>query len=387
MTTTRSAPAIATGLLLASLAARVAAGPINPPAGPVSPTYMTLAEIEPRIAINAKNTPGTTYILYRITSPGSYLLTSNIVVPDGKTAIEIASSNVTLDLNGFTIQGSAAGSNAIRTSPGAALSRVRLRNGSIINTVDAVRLESDTSDVRDLIVHNASAAGMIIQSGRVSDCQVFGSAGVGIEVTADGIVERCVSSENLSSGFRVGAGSLIDSCVANGNAGVGIEIGDASKVFGCVLAGNISGGIVAGSTCTIAECISSSAGGSGISVGAGSTVANCDVRTSSVAGILASSESVIRGNTCHANTTGIQVNGSNGRIEDNTCTGGSTGMIVTGSSNTISRNVCSLNAILNWSIAGGNKCLVVVGINAAPISGDSGGTGPGSTHPLANYTN
>ncbi|MCH8150310.1 MAG: hypothetical protein IH987_20420, partial [Planctomycetes bacterium] len=36
----------------------VSAGNLNPPSGPVTPTMKTLTEVEPRIAINATNTPG-----------------------------------------------------------------------------------------------------------------------------------------------------------------------------------------------------------------------------------------------------------------------------------------------------------------------------------------
>src|SRR5215472_5508177 len=41
---------------------------------------------------------------FTITQPGSYILTGNIVVSLGG-GIEIASDNVTIDLNGFTISG------------------------------------------------------------------------------------------------------------------------------------------------------------------------------------------------------------------------------------------------------------------------------------------
>lgn len=41
-----------------------------------------------------------------ISTPGSYKLMSNLVVPDFKNGIEIVAEGVTLDLNGFTIKGS-----------------------------------------------------------------------------------------------------------------------------------------------------------------------------------------------------------------------------------------------------------------------------------------
>ncbi|MCP9874368.1 hypothetical protein [Synechococcus sp. Cruz CV-v-12] len=54
--------------------------------------------------------------------------------------------------------------------------------------------------------------------------------------------------------------------------------------------------------------------------------------------------------------------------------------------NVISRNTCSGNTV-NWQVAAGNICLVLVATpTPAVISGDSGGTSPGSTNPIANYT-
>jgi hypothetical protein len=40
---------------------------------------------------------------YKITKPGSYKLTSNLVIPAGTDGIDILSEDVTLDLNGFSI--------------------------------------------------------------------------------------------------------------------------------------------------------------------------------------------------------------------------------------------------------------------------------------------
>ena len=86
------------------------AGPLNPPAGPVTSTYKTLTEVEPRIAINATNTPGDAIgdpspSLFKITQPGSYYLTGNITGVEDTHGIEIVASGVTLDLNGFDLLG------------------------------------------------------------------------------------------------------------------------------------------------------------------------------------------------------------------------------------------------------------------------------------------
>lgn len=385
MQATRSLSLITCALLLgAASSLRALAGPITPPPGPVAPTPGPDA----RIPISSAHTPGTTYILFRITSPGSYRLTSNILVPSGKVGIEIAASDVTLDLVGFTIRGSGPDTEAIRTPEGLLLSGIRLRNGIVAEAGRAVHLDADDCDVRDISVRLATAgAGIFIRSGSVTDCQVSASASAGIEIEGRGAVRDCIVKEGSSDGIRVGDASVIESCVAEGNSGAGIRAADAARIVGCVVSSNNSGGIVTGSGSSVESCVSAASGTDGVSVGRSSTVTGCDVRGSSLAGIAASHDAIIRSNLLYANGLGIHVTGSGCRVEDNSCIGGDKGMVVAGAGNTISRNVCSRNTILNWEIAGGNKCVVVVGINAAPISGDAGGTGPGSTHPLANYTN
>src|SRR5262245_48602298 len=101
---TRKAGAIV-ALAIAPWGGSVRAGDLGPPAGPVAPTMKPLTEVEPRIAINATNTPGDADSLYRITQPGSYYLTGNVQGVASKSALEIDASGVTVDLMGFTLEG------------------------------------------------------------------------------------------------------------------------------------------------------------------------------------------------------------------------------------------------------------------------------------------
>ncbi len=66
----------------------------------------SLTEVEPRIAINAANTPGDAGNLFIISQPGSYYLTGNINGVAGMHGIAISASGVTLDLSGFELRGS-----------------------------------------------------------------------------------------------------------------------------------------------------------------------------------------------------------------------------------------------------------------------------------------
>lgn len=79
------------------------AGDLDPPAGPIAPTMKTLQEVEPRIAINASNTPGDAEALYVISAPGAYSLAANVAGVAGKHGIKIDSEGVTLEGNGVCV--------------------------------------------------------------------------------------------------------------------------------------------------------------------------------------------------------------------------------------------------------------------------------------------
>ena len=103
----------------------IAQGSLTPPGAP-APTMKTLQQVEPRVPISSAP--------FTITQPGSYYLTTNLTLSGGD-AITIATSGVTLDLNGFTISSTAnpASGTAILLSD--ALKNVAILNGHIQGSV------------------------------------------------------------------------------------------------------------------------------------------------------------------------------------------------------------------------------------------------------------
>ena len=96
----------ATGALaLSGLFVLAAWGPLDPPDGPIAPTGKTLTEVEPRIPLNAQTAPGDLSNLFVIEKSGSYYLTGNITGVSGKSGIHVSANRVTLDLNGFALEG------------------------------------------------------------------------------------------------------------------------------------------------------------------------------------------------------------------------------------------------------------------------------------------
>ena len=80
-------------------------GSLTPP-GPPGATMLTLSQVEPRTPVDAVHTPGASFVQFIISSPGSYYLTTNLVVTNSSlNGIYIQANNVTLDLKGFSIIG------------------------------------------------------------------------------------------------------------------------------------------------------------------------------------------------------------------------------------------------------------------------------------------
>ncbi|HEX3625448.1 MAG TPA: hypothetical protein VH280_08485 [Verrucomicrobiae bacterium] len=118
----RSARATLTALALAlsTLNNAFAQGTLTPP-GPPGATMLTLSQIQPRAPISVPAI---------ITKSGSYYLTTNITVGSGNVIV-IATNNVMLDLNGFTISSMAAGASGSGILFNSDLRNVTIANGFI----------------------------------------------------------------------------------------------------------------------------------------------------------------------------------------------------------------------------------------------------------------
>lgn len=344
-------------------------GPIAPPPGPVASTPGP----EPRVAINAVNTPGDSDSVYRITSSGSYYLTGNISGAAGKHGIEIAAWGVTIDLCGFEVLG------------------------------------SDPGSLNGITVNAGGPKGVSILNGTVRG---WGGDGVRVSLANGGRIEGVVATDNVGDGLALGDYMAVSGCSSYDNEGVGIIIGFGTSLANSAAASNGGNGITAGNGATITNCSSLYSGANGITLGincvligstsmqsgsdgvraaGGSAVIDCVVNENDLDGIDASSDCVISGNTCHDNGTGtsggagIRVTGSGCRVVGNVCTDSQIGIDVDSTGSFIGGNTCSGN-LTNWIVAAGNVCFVVNAATNAAFSGDSGGTSPGSTGAWTNFT-
>ncbi|QQS07825.1 MAG: right-handed parallel beta-helix repeat-containing protein [Phycisphaerales bacterium] len=350
------------------------AGPLNPPAGPITGTGKTLTEVEPRIAINSTNTPGDADSLFKITQPGSYYLTGNISGVVGRSGLKIQADGVTVDLNGFKLIGVAGSLDGVNI-PNVQRS-VTVRNGTIADWGgDGVN----------------GAFSLVL--GEFENLNVLNCGGSAISINDIGVVRHC-NVYNNATGITVGSRTLITGCTATFNSSTGIAMGHASTVIDCVVGNNTGRGIIAlGGGGAILDSTVFGNGNEGINADTRMTVARCTVTVNSLHGIVLGTGCVAKDNTCAFNGNfgfgaGINVIGSDNRIEGNTCTTADRGIDVDAAGNIIIKNTCTGNTT-NWDIVANNIYGPIID-RSAPASpavlGNAAASTLATTDPNANFT-
>ncbi len=379
--------------LAVAVAAVLAVGDLTPPPGAVAETGKRLAELEPRIAVNPTNTPGDATCRYRITQPGSYYLTANQTGQSGANLIEVTSSGVSLDLNGFTLQGVAGSGFGIYVT--ANCEGVELRNGTV-RGFGSTGITFDLTGTRSALLENIRA---------------IGNSGGGMRVPDNSLARSCIASQNTGSGIQIGSNSSVFESFATANTTYGFFGAAGLNLVGCTASSNTLAGYSLSGNCVLRNCIAFS-NGDGIASGPDSRVENCVVYRNTLDGIRVNGSSEIVGcsayentgdgiqtagrctlleNDCDANGylagdgAGIHCTGVDNRIEGNKCGGNDRGIDVDSSGSFLTRNICTGNTT-NWDIAAGNVGLIVNATISAAVVGNSGGTAPGSTDPNANFT-
>lgn len=148
-----------------------------------------------------------------ITQPGSYKLTSNLIVPTGSIGIYILADNVTLDLNGYTVRGPV---NCTRNGTTRAVSCSQL--DPFTPGIDA---EGKDVVIRNGTVRGFPGIGVYLLSGSAENLRVSHNAGYGLSC-ARGSAANVESELNGNTGIILFNGSVTHS-IARENGGKGIE--------------------------------------------------------------------------------------------------------------------------------------------------------------------
>ena len=260
----------------------LAQGPLTPPNTP-APTMKTLAQIEARTPIPPSPAVPIAGPHFTIDQPGSYYLTGNLTVTDGDAIRITASSDVSIDLNGFTIRSTLTGTgNGRAIHCFSSFTRLTVKNGSLVSgSITPTTFQGFNAGIfasgtlrevhiSHLLVRGMAGSGIIVNDGIVENCIVSHNGFYGI-TNGQGSVTNCNANNNAGDGISVGSGTVTN-CNAKNNAGDGIEA-TKGAVNSCTATFNVEDGII-NTQGIVTNSTASSNGADGISAIAG-TVTNC----------------------------------------------------------------------------------------------------------------
>jgi len=292
-----------------SAAVAAFAGPLTPPPGAVQSTNRTTINQQAIVALP-----------YTISTPGSYVLISNLTGTAGQNGIEISTNDVSIDLNGFALIGVPGALAAIHVSdPGGGDMRknISISNGSLTDW-DTAGIDigyASNSQVRDIRAYRSGSGILANYCTTVENCVAEGNFLLGISVGNVSSVSRCTAVFNGGGGIVAGDTATVSHCAAETNQGAGIRVGNGCAVSFCVMRNNFIGkgsapGVFANDGCTITGCSADINTGNGYDIGSRCTIAGSTASGNSGAGVYGFDDITVSNSTCSGNGwIGIYING------------------------------------------------------------------------------
>jgi hypothetical protein len=238
-----------------------AQGSLTPPGAP-GPSMKTLQQIEARTPISS--------LPFTISASGSYYLTGNLEFSAASgDAIIIAVSNVTLDLNGFTLSSTAAVTgDAIQIN--ADLRNVEIKNGVIAGTTTMSAppdwMVTPGGFNNGIHAVEPEATNCVFRQLRISGCR-----NTGLDTGDVAIVEHVTATQNGSDGIHAERAAVSNSNSSfNGRRGIYAQ---SSSVTNSLAAGNGDEGIV-GHFGVVAFCLAYANAGANIDAASATRTGN-----------------------------------------------------------------------------------------------------------------
>lgn len=177
-----------------------------------------------------------------INTGGSFRLTGSLSLNAGLlnvSAISVTSSNgVTIDLNGFALEGPGSCGTDGCVTPGTS------------RGIDGAGSPSVT--VRRGIVRGFPGGGVLLGGrARVEDVTAFNNGGSGIQVDANSVVTGCIAGSNAANGIQTSSGNTIAGNAADTNGQNGIQASQSSSLSHNTATSNKGTGIAASTSSTL----------------------------------------------------------------------------------------------------------------------------------------
>jgi hypothetical protein len=249
-----------------------------------------------------------------IVSPGSFRLTSNLILPDpNTTGILVQDNDVTIDLNGFSIIRVGCAGAVASCAPAGGVGdgvnavgfrRTTVTNGSVIGMGgDGVEL-GESSQVTKLQASWNRGDGIDVSGESIiAGNTAFENEGDGIETSGSVVVDNAVVGNGLN-GIVSGIGSVIENNRIERNGAAGLRETGGATIRGNAVRDNLGAGITAGEGSNVSDNISNANGDDGIIAEAGSLVSRNVARINGGFGLDLHPTTSIRENVINGNALG-----------------------------------------------------------------------------------
>jgi hypothetical protein len=360
---------------VAACASVAVAGDLTPPGAP-GPTMKSLDVVEARTPIFAADLPLT------ISQPGSYYLAENIVTAGG--GITIAASEVSIDLNGFSL----AGGSGTGIQDSGTRSNLRIVNGSVRDwSGGGVVLDAAQGVLIEGVATSGNQTqGIWIGSGVIRNCVSTNDVGAGSVGTyaiavARGVIESSAVVDSNGSGFWMGVSGVVRGVTVNNCTGNGVLLGSGATLTDSTISSVGLDGVSASSGVTISDVSVYSVGQDGVDVFTGSTVTNSTFRFCSANGVNARGSSIITNNSASscgsglADGAGFRTTFGGNRLDSNNAANCNRGFYITQQGDFLIRNTAR-NCTIGYSQIGTNVYGTIISNNFSPIT---------TTNPWVNF--
>lgn len=352
------------------------AGDLTPPGAP-GPTMKSLDVVEARTPIFAADLPLT------ISQPGSYYLAENIVTGGG--GITIAASEVSIDLNGFSL----AGGTGTGIQDSGFRSNARVFNGSVRGwSGGGVVLDSvEGALVFDVTTSGNGSQGIWVNTGVVRNCVStndvlsFSTGSYALAVT-EGVIESCAVIDSNGSGIWMGVNGTVRGVTVNNVAGNGVFLASGSTLVDSTISTTGLDGVNGSSGVTINGVTVDSAGRDGVDTFTGATITNSTFRFCSYNGVNARGGALITNNNATSCGNGLvdgagfrTENGGN-RLDSNNAASCHRGFYVTESGDFLIRNTARNCSLGGYAEVGTSAYGTIITTNFSPIT---------TTNPWVNF--
>jgi hypothetical protein len=290
-----------------------------------------------------------------ISASGSYILNGNLTSTSAITnCIDVSTSWVTINLNGFTVTGKGGTATGIYSNFGA----LRVFNGSVNGFGVGITAAGIGAVLQKVNIGSSVKAGASLGNyARVSGSQFQGNgtggSGDGLDVGHNAVITHCVFSSNKGNGLKAGGGLVVAGSTAANNSQIGFMTGGSSVIKNNTASANGTEGF-----CD--DC----------NGGTGSTFRS-DVATANRIGIEFYGSTVIGNNASNNNDIGIADDGLS-TVANNTASGNAFFGFVSSDLSTFTGNTGSANTRIGFFI----DCPVnLIGNTGIDPSGNHVGSG------------